>query len=365
MEPLNLSDFEEIARKTLSKMAFDYIAGGATDETTLRENRAAYDRFRLRPRVLVDVSACDLSTEIFGQPVSFPVLIAPCAFHRLAHPDGELATARAATDVGTIMVLSTAATYSIEEVAAVATGPLWFQLYAYKDRAVTQTLVQRAYAAGFQALCLTVDAPYLGSRERDIRNQFTLPPGMEWRNLVDVSLESMPEEYRGSALAAYIAELWEPSLTWRDVEWLASLTPMPVVLKGIMGAEDAVLAVEHGAAGIVVSNHGGRQLDGVPATLDILPEIVDAVGDRTEVLMDGGIRRGTDVLKALALGAKAVMVGRPILWGLAYDGEAGVRRVLEILRAELDLAMALAGRPDLAAVDRSLVVPAPYQGAQA
>ncbi len=344
MEPVNLIEYEELARQKLPQPAYDFIAGGAEDEVTLAANRAAFQRIQLRPRVLIDVSNVDLSTTVLGQPVDFPVLLAPVALQRLAHPDGELAVARAAKAAAIIQVLSTMSSCTIEEVAAAADGPKWFQLYCYRDKEVTKRLVQRAGASGYRALCLTVDVPRLGNRERDLRHQRIFPPDVIPRNFVhEVDLSAISPGDQGAAIAAWAAPLLDPSLTWRDVDWLRSITSMPVLLKGILTAEDARLAVEHGAAAIVVSNHGGRQLDGAPATIEALPEIVAAVQGRVEVLVDGGIRRGTDVLKALALGAQAVLIGRPYVWGLAAEGEAGVSRVIALLRAELELAMALVG----------------------
>ncbi|MEN8133372.1 MAG: alpha-hydroxy acid oxidase [Pseudomonadota bacterium] len=355
--PINLIEYETRAAQHLSTMAMSYFAGGAADERTLVENRAAFSRYHLRPRVLVDVSKRSLETRLLGQNISLPVIIAPSAFHCLSHPDGELATARAAANMGTIMVLSTMSTKSLEEVAIAADAPkpLWFQLYVHRDRYLTQTLVERAEAAGYQALCVTVDAPVLGQRERERRNHFTLPPGMELANLATFGNRKIPATKEGSGLLAYFAEQLDPGLTWRDLVWLQSLTQLPVVVKGILRADDAQMAIEHGARAIIVSNHGGRQLDGSIATIDALGEITAAVGNRAEILMDGGVRRGTDVLKALALGAKAVLLGRPILWGLAVDGQAGVQHVLQLLMDELDTAMALSGCANVSDVDSSLI----------
>ncbi len=355
MEPINIFDFETLAREKLPQMAYDYYASGAHDEITLRENHTAYDRIRLMYRVLVDVSRRDLSTIVLGQRASMPILIAPTAFHRMAHPDGEVATARAAGAAGTIMLLSTLSNSSVEEVMAAASGPIWFQLYVYKDRGATQALVERVEAAGCSALALTVDAPLLGRRERDVRNRFQLPQGLSVKNMLPAGLGELPKELLDSGLAAYFATLLDPALTWRDIEWLRSITKLPLIIKGIVRADDAVRAVEHGADGIVVSNHGGRQLDTSPATIEVLPEIAEAVAGRIEVLIDGGVRRGTDVVKAIALGARAVLVGRPILWGLTVDGENGVRQVLEILRGELDLAMALCGCASVDRITRDLI----------
>jgi 4-hydroxymandelate oxidase len=350
---MRLEEFEEAARVALPQMVFDYYAGGAGDEWTLAENRRAFGRWVVRPRILNDVSNVDLTTTVLGQEVAFPVLLAPTALQRMAHRDGELATARAAASVGTLMVLSTISTFSMEEVAGTG-APRWFQLYVHRDRGLTAELVDRASAAGYGAIVLTVDAPFLGRRYRDEVNRFSLPPGMGLANFPGGVIPRVD----GSGLMAFFRAELDPSLSWRDVEWLRGLSSLPVVLKGILTAEDALRGAEGGASAIIVSNHGGRQLDGVAASIDVLPEVVDAVGDRVEVLLDGGVRRGADALKALALGARAVLVGRPYLWGLAVDGERGVRRVLELLRDDLMLAMALAGRESVGAIDRSAVAPA-------
>lgn len=357
VKPINLFEYETLATQYLSLMALDYYASGAWDEITLQDNRAAFERFKLRPRMLVDVSQRDLSTTILGQSLQLPVLIAPMAFQCLAHPEGEIATAKAAAQLRTVMVLSTLATKSMEAVASVRNQtPQWFQLYVHRDRALTRALVERACAAGFQALCLTVDAPVLGRRERDMRNQFVLPPEMELANLAMLTDLEIPYKPGESGLFTYFLEQLNPALTWADLEWLQSLSPLPLVVKGILRGDDALRAVECGAKAVIVSNHGGRQLDGAIAAIDALSEVVASVGDKAEVLVDGGIRRGTDILKALALGAKAVLLGRPVLWGLAVGGEAGVCQVLELLRNELDVAMALSGCAKLQDIDPSLVV---------
>jgi 4-hydroxymandelate oxidase len=281
-------------------------------------------------------------------------MLAPVAFHRAAHADGEAATARAAASSHTIMILSTMSTTPIEEVASAAAGPRWFQLYVHPDREITKRLVQRAEAAGFLALCLTIDVPYLGRRERDFRNMLQFPPGILPANfLTDVDVSEYASEH--SALAAQAANLISPAITWDDVDWLRSITSLPVVLKGVLAPDDARIALEHGVAGIVVSNHGARQLDGVPAPIEMLPEVVEVIGGRVPVLVDGGVRRGTDVVKALALGATAVLIGRPYIWGLAAEGEAGVRRTLEMLRTEFELAMALCGCRTVGEINRGLV----------
>ena len=340
---INLFDYEAAAREKLPQTAGDYYASGAGDELTLQENHRAYERIRLKPRVLIDISRTDLSTTLFGQNVSMPIMIAPTAFHRMADPEGEVATARAAGSAGIPMILSTLATSSIEEVAAAASGPVWFQLYFYRDRAATLSLVQRAEAAGCKAIALTVDAQIWGRRERDVRNRFRLPKGLAMKNLVSAGAGQFPEEEKDSGLASYVTWQFDPAMSWKDVDWLCAKTRLPVLLKGILHPADAKMAVDHGAAGLIVSNHGGRQLDTVPATIDALPGIVAAADEQLEIIVDGGIRRGTDVLKALALGARAVGVGRPIIWGLAVDGEAGVRQVLNLLRKDFELAMRLCG----------------------
>jgi isopentenyl diphosphate isomerase/L-lactate dehydrogenase-like FMN-dependent dehydrogenase len=355
---LNLDDYERLAREHLPQYVYDYYAGGAEDETSVQENRTSWSRVRLRPRMMVDITERDLSTMVLGTPVSMPILTAPAAFNKLAHADGEIGVARATADAGLIQVLSTAATTTIEEVAAAAAhGIRWFQLYVYRDREITKMLVSRAEAAGYKALVLTVDTPIAGRRERDVRNGFGLPAGITMANLDAVGLGKMgPPPDTESGLQRYIAGLWDTSLTWEIIGWLRSITSLPILVKGILTGEDARFAIEHGVDGIIVSNHGGRQLDGAISTCEALPEVVDAVAGQVEVLVDGGIRRGTDVMKALAMGAKAVLIGRPYLWALAVHGEAGVRHLLELLREELSISMALAGRPTIADLDRRLLV---------
>jgi 4-hydroxymandelate oxidase len=357
VELLNLHELEALAHARLPQMAWDYYASGADDETCVRRNIDAWSRIALHYRVLVDVARRDLATAVLGQRIELPIVVAPTAFHRLAHKEGELASVRGAGDAGTIFVLSTLSNTAVEDVVAAAAGPVWFQLYVYKDRGATEALVRRVEAAGCRALVLTVDAPFLGRRERDVRNRFALPPGLAIENLHAAGYAHVPRATADSGLAAYVADLLDPSLTWGAIGWLRSITKLPVLVKGIVRPEDAKRAISEGAAGIVVSNHGGRQLDASPATIDVLPRVVDAVAGRGEILLDGGVRRGADVVKALALGARAVLVGRPILWGLAAGGRAGVAAALGVLRRELDLAMALCGCPDVASIERDLVQP--------
>ncbi len=354
---VNLYDFESAALARLPQPTRDYYCGGANDEITLERNRAAFEAIPLHYRVLRDVSERDLGTSVLGIPVSMPILVAPTACHQLAHPDGELATARAASAAGTLMTLSTLSNCAMEEVARDAGGPVWFQLYVYRDRGVTRELIRRAEAAGCSAIVLTVDAPVGGLRERDVRNDFRLPEGILMRNLLPAGRPFAGLDAGAGSVAAYINAMFDPSIAWRDLDWLAAQTKLPVVVKGIVRADDAMRAREHGAQGVVVSNHGGRQLDTSPATIDVLEAITTAIDGRIEVMIDGGIRRGTDVLKALALGARAVLIGRPILWGLAVDGEQGVRQVLDILRRELDVAMALAGCCRVDDIDIDLIRP--------
>ena len=331
MEPLNVWDYERLAAERLEAGAHGYYAGGAGDELTLRDNVDAYRRLILRPRMLVDVATCTTSTTVLGQEISMPLLVAPVAFQRVAHPDGEVGMARAALAADTIMCLSTLATSAPAQVAATG-AKRWFQLYVFRDEGVTHELIAQAKECGFGAIVLTIDAPVRGNRERDLRTAFAVPP--------DLTVVSVGH---GGETPRQVFDMISPSLTWHDLERIAGDSKLPLLVKGVLTAEDAQLACEHGAAAIVVSNHGGRQLDGVAATIDALPEVVEAVDGRVEVLVDGGIRRGGDVVKALALGARAVLAGRAPLWGLAADGEQGARHVLELLREEIRLSLQLVG----------------------
>jgi len=355
LAPISVHEYEELAQNRLPTVAHDYYASGAHDQLTLRENRAAFDRLTVRYRVLVDVSKRSTSTQLLGARQAAPLLVAPTAFHRMAHDEGELATARAAGSLGLTMIMSTLSNTPLEDVGSVATGPLWYQLYVFKDRAITQALVERAEASRFDAIVVTVDAPLLGRRERDAHNRFELPEGLALANLDSPEMRKLSSAPAESGLANYFAEMLDQSLTWADLEWLRSVTRLPVLVKGVVRGDDAKRAVEAGVSGIIVSNHGGRQLDTSMASIDALPEVVEAVAGAIDVLMDGGVRRGTDILKALALGAKAVCVGRPVLWGLAVDGEEGVRDVLRILIEEFDLAMALAGCASVDDITRDLI----------
>ncbi len=342
MKLVNVFDYERLASEQIPPAIWDYYQSGSEDEITLRANRVAFEEIHLRPRVLKDITTIDMSTTLLGTPVSMPILVAPTAFHCLSHIEGEHATARAVSDMGTLMVVSTFANHRLEEIAYQASAPLWFQLYVYSNLQVTETLVRRAEQAGYQAIVLTVDTPQLGRREQDIRNAFTLPSTLRAANFDQSMIDT-----------TYIPA---PAVaTWETVDWLQSITSLPIILKGILTPEDATLAVSRGIDGIIVSNHGGRQLDGAIASIEALPDIAQAVGNRCALYLDGGIRRGTDVLKALALGVQAVLVGRPILWGLAVNGKEGVRDVLKMLRTELALAMALSGCASLKDIDSSII----------
>ncbi len=334
---LSIFDLEAMAHERVSHGAWERISGGAADEITLRWNREAYDRIRLRPRILVDVSHVDTCVDLFGQQLPFPILLAPVGAQSFVHPDGDLASVRGAGAAHATLVISSSASHRVEDVAKAATGPVWFQLYVQRDRAFTRDLVQRAEAAGCRALCVTVDSPNHGPRNREERARGELPerelPNLKGKDYLD------------------------PSMTWKDLAWLLSFARTPVLLKGVLNPDDAAQAVDAGVAGLIVSNHGGRNLDTAPATIDVLPSVVETVQRRVPVLVDGGIRRGTDVVKALALGANAVLIGRPYLYGLGVAGADGVARVVEILRHELELAMALCGRPTIESIDASVLWP--------
>lgn len=332
---LTLADFAELAHSRISPPAWARVAGGAADEISLGWNREAYDRIRLRPRVLIDVSQLDTRVTLFGQELPFPILLSPTGAQGFVHPQGDLAAARGAGAAQALLILSSSASMPLEEVAAAAAGPIWFQLYVQRDRAFTRDLVQRAEAAGCRAICVSVDSPSHGARDREYRFKGQLP---------ERPLPNLPGK-----------DYLDPSVTWKDIDWLLSFATTPVLLKGILDPADAEIAVQAGVDGIFVSNHGARNLDTVPATIDALPSVVDRVAGRVPVLVDGGIRRGTDVLKALALGAAAVGIGRPYLYGLGVAGAEGVTRVVQILRREFELAMMLAGRPSLAAINRSVL----------
>jgi len=348
----DVPDYERRAQACLPEIAWAYISGAAADEHTLRWNREAYDRLRLRPRVLVDVSKLDTRVTLLGRERPFPILLAPTAYQKLTHPEGDLATARGAGAAGATLVASIFATHTIEEIAAVATSPLWFQLYVQPDRGFTRELVHRVEAAGCEAIVLTVDSPVLGPRYRELRTRFALPPGVERANLKGRAFAATAN--RPTADNIYSATL-DATLTWKDLDWIRALSKLPLLLKGVLNPDDAERAVQAGVAGLIVSNHGARNMDTQPATIDILPEVVARVAGRMPVLVDGGIRRGTDILKALALGANAVLIGRPYLYGLAVDGAPGVTRVVNILRREFEMALATAGRTALAEIDATMI----------
>jgi 4-hydroxymandelate oxidase len=350
--PLDVADFERAAKRLMSPMAWNYVAGGAADEITLRWNHEAYGQIRLNPRTLVDVSRLDTRVRLLGRELAFPILLAPAAYQKMVHPGGELESVKGAGEAGATMVVSTMANVTLEEIAAAAKSPLWFQLYVQPDRGFTRELVRRAEAAGYQALVVTVDTPVLGPRYRELRDHFTLPPGIDRANLRGLPVAT--GAHRPSEASIFSATL-DPTLTWKDIDWLRSLTRLPVLLKGVQNAADAELAARAGVAGIIVSNHGARNLDTGPATIEALPRVIAKVAGQIPVLVDGGIRRGTDVLKALALGATAVLIGRPYVYGLAVGGAQGVSQVVTVLRRELEMAMASCGRASIAAIDQSVI----------
>jgi 4-hydroxymandelate oxidase len=346
---LTLNELEGLAESCMSPMAMAYVAGGAADEITLRANSEDWKRIRLMPKALVDVSQIDLRTQILSQHFDFPVLLAPTAFHRLCHPEGELATVTGANHAGVGMVLSSLSTTSVEEIGGASQHPLWFQLYAQEDRGLTKEMVQRARTAGCKAVCITVDTPILGARHRESRARFRLPDDFKLPNLNLGSVTHRP--VRG----AIYSDLLNPRLVWEDIEWISSAAAVPVLLKGVMNPDDALRAADSGVAGLIISNHGGRNLDTAPSTAEALPRIAEKLNGRLPLLVDGGIRRGTDILKAIALGANAVMIGRPYLYALSVAGAEGVARVVEILRTELMMAMALTGRKSIAEIDRTVL----------
>jgi 4-hydroxymandelate oxidase len=328
----------------MSHMAYEYVASGAGDEITVRWNREAFDRIALRTRVLTGIESVDTSVSLFGRTMPTPIMLAPTAYHRALHPEGEIATARGAGAASVTWVVSSASTTAVEKIADAATSPLWFQLYIQSDRGFTREVVQRSIAAGCEALCITVDTPVLGARYRQTRARFALPEGVETPHLMDIGKN-------GRA----IMDPRRVAITWNDIEWLRSIVSIPVVLKGILDADDAERAIEAGADAIIVSNHGGRNLDTAPATIDALPRVVASVAGRMPVLLDGGIRRGTDVVKAIALGAAAVLIGRPYCYGLSLAGAAGVQRTMEIIQRDLIMTMMLAGFSSLAELDSSVI----------
>jgi isopentenyl diphosphate isomerase/L-lactate dehydrogenase-like FMN-dependent dehydrogenase len=352
-EPVSVADFRLLAKAKLPGPTFDFVETGSTDEVTLRENVEAFRRVQLLPPILAGVGSVDLSTTVLGAPVKLPIMLAPVAAQRMYHPEGALAAARAAAAMGTVFGVSSSATNSIEEIAGAADGPKWYQLYVPKDRAIAKALVERAERAGYKALVVTVD---LGEyKDADRRNRFTLPREMLLKHLRDVGFAGVRDDMTHDELIAFNSAAWDLTLRWDLFEWLRSVTRLPLLIKGVLRPDDARQAVAAGVDGIVVSNHGGRRLDGVPATITMLPHVIEAVGGKAEVFLDSGVRRGTDVLKALAYGARAVLIGRAYAWGLAADGEAGVRKVLELLKGELESAMTACGCSTIAQVGPALI----------
>lgn len=356
MEPLRVDDYAELAESKVTADAWGYVQGGSGVEWTVAENRAVFDRVAIRPRFLVDVEHCDTSTTLLGSSLPSPIGVAPMAYHRLMHDDGELATAEAATEVGGPFVVSIFASQPLADIAKHASVPLWMQLYWLRRRDAIVSLIRRAEDAGFQAIVLTVDLPKVARRLRDVRNGFTLPDGVGAVNLDSSVMSTIHSTVSGSsAIERHSLQQFDRTVTWADLAWLREQTTLPLVIKGILTAEDAALAVEHGVDAVVVSNHGGRQLDFAVSGIEALPEVVATVAGRLPVLMDGGIRSGADIFKALALGATAVLVGRPVLWGLGAGGASGAGAVLRLLREELVECMTLSGWPSVSAIDSSAV----------
>ena len=351
---ITLDDYEAAARARLSAMAYEYIASGSADDIALRRNREAFQQIEILPRVLADVSHIDTRVTLFGREHAFPILLAPTGYHKLFHEEGELETVRGANLAGATLVGACFATTTFEAMQQVSQNPLWFQLYIQPDRGYTQELLRRVIAAGCQAICVTVDFPVNAPRDRERRVQFELPAGMTRANLLGLGAGLASAAHRIVGRDIYNA-VRAANATWKDIEWLRSISSVPLLLKGVARADDAQTAVSAGCDGVIVSNHGGRSLDSVPASLDLLPAIADRISDRATILMDGGIRRGTDVLKALASGADAVMTGRPYLYGLAVHGADGIAEIVNILRTEFEMAMGLAGCAKLGDIDTSLL----------
>ena len=372
---VNIDDLRKVARRRLPRAIFDYVDGGAEDEYTLRANQADFRRYTFRPRVMVDVSQRNQATTILGERVATPIILAPTGFTGMLWPRGEVVAARAAARKGAIFTVSTMSICSMEEVAAASSGPRWFQLYVWRDREIVRSLLERAKAAGYRVLVITVDTPVLGQRERDIRNGMVVPPRIGANNVLDTLrrvawlkdfvrnpritfgnfTNTLGVRHDPVSLASFTTKQFSPAVSWDDLDWYRSLWPGPIAIKGIMSAEDARLAVERGVEAIVVSNHGGRQCDYLPSAVEVLPEVVNAVGGRAEVILDGGIRRGSDVVKAVALGARACMIGKAFNYGVAAGGEAGAERALDILMTEIDRTLALIGCPLLSDLDRGAI----------
>ena len=350
-QPINLFEYERLAKSLMPETEWDFVEGGATDEITINRTRQAFDSIMLRPRMLVDVDQRDMSTNVLGQRIDFPVMLSPAGHHIRAHPDAEIATVKAANAMNVGMILSSGSSVVMEDVARATTRGIWFQQYFYRDRAVTELMAHRAEDLGFSALCITLDASIRSKRERNLRNDYAIPPSPNYEGIrneenFDPSSDDAAPNFSGMV---------SPKVTWDEFDWIASKTDLPLIAKGVMTAEDAKLAVDHGVSAIIVSNHGGRSLDPTFATIEVLPEVAETVAGQAEIYLDGGIRRGTDIVKAIALGANAVLIGRPIFWGLAVNGAEGLRHLLELLRDELDSSMGLCGKRDISSLDRSLV----------
>ena len=343
LNPINTSEFEQAAQQKLTKPIYDYIASGACDEYTLKRNTSSFEHIQILPRLFGSTNVVLTEIELFQQTLAQPMFVSPMAFQSLVNPLGEIATVTAINEIGIGMTVSTLSSVSLEDVAIASTCPLWFQLYFYKDRTITQELIQRAELAGYRALVVTVDTPIMGKRECDIRNQFKLPDGVSAKNFINQQLRLIQSQKQGSNVKNYTDDLFDRTLTWKDIEWIQSQTKLPVILKGLMHEDDALIALDLNIAAIIVSNHGGRQLDGMPATIEVLPDIARRVNKKIPILIDGGFRSGTDIFKAIALGADCIMIGRPILWALAYNGVDGIKHLFDIYRTEFIETMTLCG----------------------
>ena len=351
--PFNVNQFEKAASSSLPKNIFDFFAGGAGEELSLRENITAFDRLKLMPRILKGINTPSLSTKILGQDVSLPLLIAPMAFQRLVHKQGETAVARASSQHGILMTVSTLSTSHLKDIKQVSSIPPWLQLYIYKDREITKNLIKAACGLGYKAIVLTVDTPLYAKKLRNPQNPIYLPPSAQVVNLIEAGLKL--DNINPSCLPQYLSSLLAPNICWKDIEWLRSITSLPILLKGILHPDDVQIAINNNIEGIILSNHGGRQLDTAITALAALQDLKEDIKEKTEIIIDGGVRKGVDILKALALGAKGVMIGRPIIWGLAVNGEEGVSRVIHILKEEFNMAMALSGFSSIDQINKDII----------
>jgi isopentenyl diphosphate isomerase/L-lactate dehydrogenase-like FMN-dependent dehydrogenase len=351
---LCVNDLEKEARQKLPNAVFDFFAGGSGEEITLKENMLQFDRIKLMPRVLKEITSCEVSSKILGQEFSFPLLIAPMAFQKLAHELGEIAVAKAASEHDILMTVSTLSTTTFADIKSVSTSPPWLQIYIYKDREITKNLIKSASDLGYKAIMLTVDVPFYSKRPRELKTPIEIPSSLYMVNLINAGLEL--KNISPSLIPQYLASLLSSNISWKDIDWLRSITSLPIILKGILHPEDIQIAIENSIEGVILSNHGGRQLDTAITSLESLQLVKDDLKEKIEIIVDGGVRKGIDILKALALGAKGVMIGRPIIWGLAVNGEKGVSAVINNLKEELILAMALTGCSSIKDINENILL---------